>query len=191
MNTINLLPWRENNRKKYAKLLNLEIVAVIIFTLLIIIASHIFRSSAARFYTKENALFSQDIQRLNNENAQLTPFQEQEKLLNKNINAIYSLQFHRYIGVKVLNIITAITPKEIYLTKLKFDRHDIEVAGNAASNIAISRFVDNLDKTHFFKPAKIAEVAEQKTENLTVTKFVITATVNSDYQPAAADEKKP
>ncbi len=190
MKNINLLPWREENRKKYQKLLQIEIIAIIIFTLFGIFFLHSLRSGESNFYSGENVLLQAKIQKLTAENAQLAAFKETQKTLEKNINLIYSLQFHRYIGIRMLNAITPIIPKDIYLTKIRFDRHLTELQGNATSNIAISNLVAKMDATKVFTPAKISDVSEEKYNNLTVTKFLIAAEIGTNYHEPAP-EKKP
>jgi type IV pilus assembly protein PilN len=190
MNNINLLPWREENKKKYQKLFNLEIVAVIVFTLVCIIFLHLVRSSQSNFYSTQNALIQDEIQKLTAENAQLAPFKETQKTLEKNINAAFSFQYHRFVGIKMLNAITPIIPKDIYLTQIKFSHHATQIQGNATSNIAISNLVERIDRTGLFIPAKINEVTEEKYNNLNVTKFLITAELNTLYD-TPTPEKKP
>jgi Tfp pilus assembly protein PilN len=151
---------------------------------------HLIRSGEGNFYAKQNVALQTETQKLLTENAQLRPFRDTQKTLEKHINAAYSFQFHRFIGIKMLNAITPIIPKDIYLIKLKFDRHLIELQGNATSNIAISNLVTKMDKTGFFTPAKIAEVSEEKYNNLIVTKFLITTNIKTDYENLLP-EKKP
>jgi Tfp pilus assembly protein PilN len=90
----------------------------------------------------------------------------------------------------MLNAVTPIIPKDIYLTQIKFSYHSAVLQGNATSNIAISNLVEKLDKTRLFLPAKINEVSEEKYNNLTVTKFLITADLNTAFD-LPTPEKKP
>lgn len=190
MKNINLLPWREENQKRYKKLLQIEIIAVIAFTLLFTFFMHIIRSGQSNFYSKQNILLQAQIQKLTTENAQLTQFKEAQKTLEKNINAAFSFQYHRFVGIKMLNAVTPIIPKDIYLTQIKFSGHSAVLQGNATSNIAISNLVEKLDKTGLFLPVKINEVSEEKYNNLTVTKFLITAELNTAFD-LPTPEKKP
>lgn len=190
MININLLPWREEDRRKHRSLLQIEIVGVLVFTVLCVVFLHRLRSSASNFYSTQNSLIQAEIQKLTAENAALAPFKEEQKKLEKNIKAAFSFQYHRFVGIKMLNAVTPIIPKDIYLTQIKFSQHSTELQGNATSNIAISNLVERLDKTDIFLPVKIKEVTEEKYNNLTVTKFLITAELNTAYD-TPAPEKKP
>lgn len=190
MNKINLLPWREENKKKRKQLFKFEIVAVIAFTIFAVIFLHFVKTRQSSFYEQQNKLLQAEIQRLNTENAQLTPFLETQKTLIKNIDLINSLEFHRYIGVKMLNAIVPSIPNDIYLTKIKFDKHSLELQGNATSNIAISKLVDKVGENAIFGPVRISQVSEEKDKDITLTKFQVNTSLSTRYE-STTDEKKP
>lgn len=171
MNDINLLPWRSLLIKQQQKSLK----TLITFCVLIIV---VFFAGIQFFYrwqindqTKQNRMLRQASAQVTQKIAQLKKFEKQKVVAGQRIKIIEQMQHDRFRVVNMLNIITHIIPKGMYLIQLSQNDKVIVVSGQATSNIIISKLIKEIDQNPNFAKPELAEVATINHKGISVIRF--------------------
>lgn len=171
---INLLPWRDEilafNKKRFFQLL---FVALSASALVLTIIYHLFfgQLSYSQSYTAvlERA-------KIGLVGSVRTYFQYKKTAddVKTRLLTLRQLQRSRFDAVRLLNAITKIIPKGVYLHSLNRNQHIVDMTGFSSSNLLISSFMDAIDRSPDLDVVSLKNV--QTTEGGTaVTQFDLQA----------------
>lgn len=171
---INLLPWRETLRtqNKIAFKRALILFGIVTFILFILIY---FFSSSHNFgsYEKSQKLLTTEINQIASE---VQGLQKNLKIKNeteKEIAALYALNYQRYQTIRFFNALTDVVPKGILLNKVIKNGNSVIVSGDSSSNALISTFLKNIQSESVVSNPILTE-AKTPDENITnVIRFEI------------------
>ena len=187
---INLLPWREEilafNKNIFIRLM---LGAVIASAIIIFLGYQVYFAPVS--YTQSYLRALQEAK--TNLTAKITAFLTQkssQEEITKRINLLLSFQHDRYKTIRLLNEITRITPKGIYLKKM--DRHGdkIEIDGSSNSNLFIAQFLKDIESSSELNVTSLQKVEKDEGKNFVITQFILFAKLTMEQDTVNRESEK-
>lgn len=145
MPRINLLPWREQERKvrrrEFMVAAGGAIFAAVIFTL----GGKLMYSSWIDSQNEKNNLLKREIVKLDAQIADIQDLENRKQRLVARMEIIEKLQRKRPEIVHLFDEIVKTVPEGIYLTAIKQTGNKLEIRGIAQSSTRVSTFMRNID----------------------------------------------
>jgi type IV pilus assembly protein PilN len=169
---INLLPYREKEKKEnLARQIGIIVGSFVFFILLLIFIQFSLSSSISSLESqvKESAAKLVD---LNKKIGDLDKFKKDKKELEQKLGVIKTLEENRLTPVKMLDDLAALVPpKNIWLVKITQKSDQLTIEGVGRDNIIVADFMKTIEK---FEPIKSVDlISSKKTEvgGTTLQKF--------------------
>jgi type IV pilus assembly protein PilN len=153
MAKINLLPWREELRKKRQQdfLIAMGVGVGLTCVLFAVVYMHI--ESLKDYQNERNRRISDEITKVEKNISEIKDIEEKKLKLNEKIKLIQDLQESRPKIVQLFDELRKITPVGIYLTSLKQQGWEITVTGKSLSNAQVSEYMKAIDlSVSFMEP---------------------------------------
>lgn len=161
---INLLPWREQARKKKQARFAYVAGGAVGLGLLVTVFFHMHFSSKITAQNERNAMLQSA---LDQESVELRSLNEKKRDLvdiEDQLNFIYALREASYRAVRLLNEITIANPSDVTLYKLTRNKNIVILFGKAKSNLQITLFMESLEKSKVFKQPVLTEISGKDAE---------------------------
>ena len=166
MARINLLPWREERRKKlkiqFGVITALSAVmgAGVLFLVDLRVQSNIEYQIARSEYIQG------ETKKLEHQIAEIDSMEKKKKSLKERMDIIQGLQGKRSLIVHQFDELVRTVPDGIYLTSFNKKADKFLVLGIAENNNKVTNFLRNLDASSWYKTTTLTELkARDKTEN--------------------------
>src|SRR6202453_3956934 len=145
MPRINLLPWREQERKvrrrEFAVAAGAAVVAALVFGL----GGKLVYSSWIEEQNQETSLLRKEIVKLDAEIADIQDLEERRQRLLARMEIIEKLQRKRPEIVHQFDELVRTAPDGVYLTSIKQTGNKLELKGVVQSSTRLSAFMRNID----------------------------------------------
>ena len=166
MTKINLLPWREDLRKKKQKdFINAGVLVALIGILSVVLA-HSYIEQLKIYQNQRNQLLQNEITLLDKKIVEIKDIEAKKKQLQTKIKLIEQLQESRHQAVHLLDEISKIMPEGVFLTKLTQSGHELTFEGKSESNAQISAFMRTIEASLWLqKPTLLVIKLPDKTSN--------------------------
>ena len=168
---INLLPWREQMRKRKQNRFGIVAMIAAGLGLLSSIFFHLHYASKIGSQLKRNEMLQNVV---NEETAHLNDLNKQKKELvdvDNQLHFIYALRESSYRAVRVLNEISIANPDTVTLYKLVRSGPNIQVFGKAKSNLQVTQFMENIEKSNYFSQPVLTEISGKENDGSNVRDF--------------------
>jgi type IV pilus assembly protein PilN len=149
MPRINLLPWREAERKRKRQEFYLSLGAAVATAGLITLLGHWQMSSAIQHQRDRNDYLTQEIAALDKQIEEINGLDAQKRRLLARMEIIETLQRSRPEIVHVFDEVVRLLPEGVYLTYLKQSGTRFEIRGIAQSSTRVSSFMRNIDTSEW------------------------------------------
>jgi type IV pilus assembly protein PilN len=147
MPRINLLPWREQERKvrrrEFMVAAGGAVFAAVIFTL----GGKLLYTSWTDSQNEKNTLLRNEIKKLDAQIADIQDLENRKQRLVARMEIIEKLQRKRPEIVHLFDEIVKTVPEGIYLTGIKQNGNKLEIHGVAQSSTRVSTFMRNIDSS--------------------------------------------
>lgn len=186
MPRINLLPWREAERKRKrqefgaAFALALVLAAVIAFGVRMQMQSAIDEQHARNQYLKD------EIANLDKQITEILDLEQQKERLLARMQVIEQLERSRPEIVHVFDQLVKTTPDGIYLTSVKQTNRRIQIKGVAQSSTRVASYMRNIDASEWLADPSL-DILETKGSNDSGSEFTLNAVQENPLLPADAD----
>ena len=166
MTKINLLPWREELRKKKQKdFINAGVLVALIGILSVVLA-HSYIEQLKIYQNQRNQLLQNEITLLDKKIVEIKDIEAKKKQLQTKIKLIEQLQESRHEAVHLLDEISKIMPEGVFLTKLTQSGHELTFEGKSESNAQISALMRAIEASLWLqKPTLLVIKLPDKTPN--------------------------
>ena len=188
MPRINLLPWREAERKRKRQEFGVGAVGALALAVLVYLGVNWRMQSAIEDQQARNDYLKQQISELDKQIAEILDLEEQKKRLQARITVIEQLELSRPEIVHVFDQLVRTTPDGIYLTAVKQTGRKIELKGVAQSSTRVASYMRNIDSSEWMRDPAL-QILETKGATDAGSQFTLTAT-QENPQLAAADQNK-
>jgi len=174
MPRINLLPWREEQRKerklKFTIALGGAGLAAVAFSFVaFLMFGSMIRSQQAR-----NDLLREEIKKLDRQIEEINSLENDKRRFISRMEVIEKLQRSRPEIVHVFDEIVRTLPEGTYLTSVKQADKRMKFEGVAQSSTRVSTFMRNIDSSEWLKNPEL-EVIETKKDNALGSSFTLFA----------------
>lgn len=186
MPRINLLPWREAERKRKRQEFGVGAVAALVGAALVYFVVNWQMQSAIDDQMARNSYLNEQISELDKQIAEILDLEEQKQRLQARITVIESLELSRPEIVHVFDQLVRTTPDGIYLTSVKQTEKKIELKGVAQSSTRVASYMRNIDSSEWLKDPAL-QILETKGATDAGSQFTLNAT-QENPQAAAASE---
>lgn len=158
---INLLPWREEQRREQQRqfLTVLGLSAVLMG--LIILAVHLRIAGMIDNQESRNRFLQSEISKVEKQIKEINKLEEDKKRLLARMEVIQELQRNRPEVVHLFDEIARIIPDGIHLNSLKQSGNKLVLNGIAQSNARVSAFMRNIEGSDWLADPRL-EVIEKK-----------------------------
>lgn len=140
---INLLPHREEKRRRRKQAFFLGIALAMLVGLLIAGAWYLVLGEMQREQRSRNDFLQAEIRRLEGQIKDIASLKSEIEALKARQKVVEDFQIDRNMPVHLLNELTAQVPEGIYLTAIRQDGQGVAVTGVAQTNERVSEFLRN------------------------------------------------
>lgn len=177
---INLLPVPKA-RKQEA--LIIQGVLGIVFLGLVAFGCYLFgasKQSAVEALNQQITTKQREIDELRAKVGEVEKYKQQARVLEEQIGVIRSLEAGRNGPVKMMDELTEIIPRKLWINSFREANKRVTLDGIAESGPVIADFLENLKASKYFTNPQLSVVQAQDQEGNKMHKFTITVTVKYD-----------
>ncbi|MEY6431556.1 PilN domain-containing protein [Thioalkalicoccus limnaeus] len=145
MPRINLLPWREERRKRHQREFLTGIGAAVATVLLLGVLSHLQIDHMIGNQASRNSLLDQEIARLNRQIREIEELEDTKTRLLARMEIIQQLQRSRPEVVHLFDELVNTIPDGVQLTTVEQSGRGVIVEGRAQSNARVSAFMRQIE----------------------------------------------
>jgi type IV pilus assembly protein PilN len=145
MPRINLLPWREQERKVRRREFIVAAGAAVLASVIFMGGGKLLYSSWIDAQTEKNNLLKKEIVKLDSQIADIQDLENRKQRLVARMEIIEKLQRSRPEVVHLFDELVKTVPEGIYLTQIKQTNRKLEIKGVAQSSTRVSTFMRNID----------------------------------------------
>ena len=158
MPRVNLLPWREADRKRRRQEFFMSIGAALGSAALVILLGRFAMASSISHQEERNAALQKQITELEKQIEEINGLEKQKQALIARMEIIETLQRSRPEIVHVFDELVRVLPEGVYLTYLKQNGVKIEMRGVAQSSTRVSTFMRNIDSSEWLSDPSLQVV---------------------------------
>jgi type IV pilus assembly protein PilN len=147
MPRINLLPWREQERKVRRREFGVAALGAVIAAGVFVLGGKLLYSSWIDAQNQKNSLLKQEIVKLDAAIADIQDLENRKQRLVARMEIIEKLQRKRPEIVHLFDEIVKTVPEGVYLTTIKQNGNKLEIHGVAQSSTRVSTFMRNIDSS--------------------------------------------
>jgi type IV pilus assembly protein PilN len=185
MPRINLLPWRDVDRKRKRQEFMVAAAAAIGLAVLTGFVLRWQYSSIIDNQNARNQYLNEQIQQVDKQIEEINGLEAQKQSLQSRIQVIEQLQRSRPEVVHLFDQLVRLLPEGVYLTEVKQTDRRIQIKGIAESSTRVSAFMRNIDASEWLKDPSL-EIVESKGTGDTGASFTLYANQTATETPATA-----
>ncbi len=157
---INLLPYREKEKKEnLSRQISLIVGSVVVFILLLVLV-HVNMNAAISALETKNKEAESSLAILNKKIGDIEKYKRDKEELEQKLDVIVTLEENRLAPVKILDDLAMLVPaKSIWLTKITQKDNRLTIEGNGRDNIAVANFMKTIEN---FEPIKTVDLISAK-----------------------------
>src|SRR5712664_1191025 len=176
MPRINLLPWREQERKIRRREFTIAAGGAIFASIIFILGGKLLYSSWTDAQNEKNNLLTKEIVKLDAQIADIQDLENRKQRLVARMEIIERLQRKRPEIVHLFDEIVKTVPDGIYLTTIKQTGNRLEIHGVAQSSTRVSTFMRNIDSS-LWMANPVLQVVESAKDSSAGSNFTLTSDV--------------
>ncbi|MGR8929790.1 MAG: PilN domain-containing protein [Gammaproteobacteria bacterium] len=185
MARINLLPWREELRKRKQQEFGAGIGLGVLVTALILIFVYMYIEGLKEYQDHRNQILRDEIAVLDRKIAEIKDIEEKKNRLLTKIDVIQKLQESRPEIVHLFDELTRVTPEGIYFTKFTQIGTGLRMEGKAESNARVSALMRAIERSSWLHTPVLGIIKGEGKNTGAMNDFAMTAT-----QGKKADNEK-
>ena len=147
MPRINLLPWREQQRKTRRREFGIAAGGAVAAAVVFGIGGHLLYTGWIDSQIEQNNLLKKEIVKLDSQIADIQDLETRKQRLVARMQIIEQLQRSRPEIVHLFDEIVKTVPEGVYLTSIKQSGRKLEIHGVAQSSTRVSTFMRNIDSS--------------------------------------------
>lgn len=192
MPRINLIPWREAERKQKRQEFGVGAVGALVLAGAIAFVVNLQMSSAIDHQNERNQYLKDEITKLDKQIAEILDLEQQKQRLLARMQVIDQLERSRAEVVHLFDQLVRTLPDGIYLSSVKQTDRRIQLKGVAQSSTRVSNYMRNIEGSEWLKDPAL-EIYESKGASDNGAQFTLYAaqTAAVPVEDAAASAPKP
>ncbi len=186
MPRINLLPWREAERKRKRQEFGVGAVGALILAGVIALAVNWQMSAAIDAQNDRNQYLKNQIADLDKQITEILALEEQKERLKARIQVIEQLERSRPEIVHVMDQIVRTIPDGVYLTSVKQTDRKLQIKGVAQSSTRVAAYMRNIDSSEWLADPSL-DILETKGSTDAGSEFTLNAVQENPQVAQSAD----
>ena len=182
---VNLLPHREERRKRARQHFFVLAGGTAVIGLLLVGAVHTFYQRQIDTQNDRNAFLKGEIAKLDQEIAEIDSLKAEIAALLARKTVIETLQRDRAQTVRLLDELVKQMPEGVYLARLQQRGNRVDVNGYAQSNARVSTLMRNIDSSAWLEKPVLIEVKAANVEKRRVSEFSMFLFLKPPVAPTA------
>ncbi|MGC9462209.1 PilN domain-containing protein [Vibrio genomosp. F10] len=156
--SVNLLPWRDEKRKKHKKrFFSLIVLSLLVSFLLQYVAGWYFIAELNQQQGRIN-YFTRYIEQLDQKINELKLTEQDHSALLIRLSVVEELQSSRNRSTEFMVEIQKLVPEGVYVDKIKMKGNEIEMKGISDSTAHLATMLDNLEKSAFLEDVSMHSI---------------------------------
>ena len=190
MARINLLPWREEQRKEQQQQFITMLGLSLILMILIIVAVHLQYSRSLSVQNSRNSFLQTHITKVEQEIAEINRLEKDKQRLLDRIERIQILQRNRPEVVHLFDELVRVLPEGVYLTSFEQSGKSLTLNGKAQSNARVSALMRGVDKSEWMTGPLLDVIQTDKKKDSKDRSFKLKASQFSKIAGTSEKDKK-
>jgi len=187
MPRINLVPWREAERKRKRQEFGVAFVAALLFAGVIAFVVNWQMQSAIDEQQSRNAYLKDEIATLDKQIAEILDLDKRKQALRARIQVIEQLERSRPEIVHVFDQLVRTLPDGVYLTQVKQTERKLQLKGMAQSSTRVASYMRNIDSSEWLTEPSL-DILETKGGGDAGSDFTLNANQKNPQLPATDDQ---
>jgi type IV pilus assembly protein PilN len=175
MPRINLLPWRELERKVRRREFMVAAGAAVFAAGVFVLGGKLVYSSWTDAQIEKNNLLKKEIVKLDAQIADIQDLENRKQRLVARMEIIERLQRKRPEIVHLFDELVKTVPEGVYLTQIKENGNKLEIHGVAQSSTRVSTFMRNIDGSMWMDNPQLQVVESAQNSPTGGSSFTLTA----------------
>lgn len=175
MARINLLPWREVERKRRQQEFGLMVLTGVVISVLLLIAAHMQIESQINAQIQRNAFLQKEIDIVERQITEIRDLDKTKASLLARMNIIQELQSSRPQIVHLFDEVVSTLPDGVFLDKIIQKGAQVEMEGQAQSNARVSSFMRNIDDSIWLGNPRLNFIESKEATGTGFSQFKLTA----------------
>lgn len=161
---INLLPWREELRKRRQREFGIAAFGAVLITVGVIVLVHMQFNSLINYQQSRNRFLEEKIVQLDEKIKEIATLDEEKRRLLARMQIIQRLQASRPEIVHLFDELVIAMPGGLYFEKVQQQSNKVAITGYAQSNARVSSIMRRLAKSPWFQNPELVQIkADAKT----------------------------
>jgi type IV pilus assembly protein PilN len=177
MPRINLLPWREQERKVRRREFGVAMGGAAFAAVIFVLGGKLLYSSWIDSQNAKNNLLKKEIVKLDAQIADIQDLENRKQRLVARMEIIEKLQRKRPEIVHLFDELVKTVPEGIYLTQIKETGKKLEMKGVAQSSTRVSTFMRNIDSSSWMDNPQLQVVETTKDSATGGSSFTLSSDV--------------
>jgi len=175
---INLLPYREREKKENLKRQIIIIAASFTVFLFVLVSFQLYITTSISNLEKEVKDREDRLVVLTKVIGDMEVFKADKKDLEKKLAIIETLEENRLTPVRKLDELTQLVPsKDLWLEKFSEKGKDLRIEGVARDNLAIARFMKNLELSNYIESVDLISSKQTEMSGIKLQQFILTCAI--------------
>ncbi len=173
MPSINLLPWREEERKKRQRDFGVAAAAAVVAGIAVVVATVFAYNSMISGQKERNARLQAEIAELEKSITEIDGLEKKKERLLARMEIIDQLQKSRPEIVHLFEEIVRQLPEGVYLTSMKQTGSRVEIRGIAQSTSRVSGLMRQIDSSEWLRDSDVVRVETTQSGSSRQSDFVM------------------
>lgn len=170
---INLLPWRETQRKQREQQFIAGLVAAAVLALLLLGGSWFVVDQQIQHQQARNKRIKAEIKLVEKQIKEINELETIKSRLLSRMEVIEALQASRSQAVHFFEEITNTLPEGVYLTEVDQNGTRVTIKGIAESNSRVSQYMNRLDQAEWLGSPQLVVINTRERNQLRVSEFTL------------------
>ncbi len=188
MTHINLLPWRETQRKERERQFYSLLITAAILMIVIVFYMHLHFSGKIEEQHQRNSYMEQQITLVDKKIKEISTLESEKEHLLARMNIIQDLQGRRPLIVHLFDEMVKTLPKGVSLTNITQKGATITLKGIAQSNASISIFMSKLDASDWLDNPRLDVIQTNQKVGRRAAEFTLRVELISHNKNASKKE---
>ena len=173
MPSINLLPWREAERKKRQRDFGVAMGGAVIAGIAVIMVTMLVYTQMISAQESRNDRLKAEIAELDKSITEIETLERQKERLIARMEIIEQLQKSRPEIVHLFDELVRQLPEGVYLTSMKQTGARVEIRGVAQSSTRVSALMRRIDSSEWMGDPEVERVETKQSGNSRQSEFVV------------------
>jgi type IV pilus assembly protein PilN len=175
---INLLPYREKEKKENLQRQIVLLAGSLALFLLVLGAVYLYFSMSIGGLEKSIQEVDAKLVVLNKKVGDIEGFKRDKKDVEQKLGVIKSLESNRLFPVRMLDELNLLVPaRDIWLERINQTGNDLHIEGVARNNDVVARFMKSLGKAGFIQAVDLVGTKEKEVSGIKLQQFTLTCII--------------